>query len=613
MTVIYRHRQEHYFAKPPAAIWPFVSDTARLWELVGNAPYRFEERVDAQGRVRRLAHGKIGPLPVTWEEDFGEWQENRHLFHVREYHNGPMRRFEWSCDLFPEGEGCRLVLTGVAETVGALGFVARHAGILKADFSKPLASIERLVRESDDPAHVPAASVKDLLEPAASRRLETLTGELAHDPASHGLAPNLSDFLRHAPVVALRSIRPIALAKIWSVEPDHAVELFLAAARRGIVAMGWDLLCPRCRGAKSRVSRLDELPKGAHCASCNIDYERNFSRNVELTFHPGPWVRPLPDGELCMLGPGVARHIKFQAEVAAGSAKRFELSLAPGPYRFRTAEAGAEVDGEIGADRVVPTLVAHGQGIRLEGASGRDELAIRNETDRPLAFVVEDRNWAQDALTGERVIAMPAFRRLCPEQLLRPGDNADIGWIAIMFTDLKGSTELYEALGDVAAYNLVRDHFDFLLERVRRHHGFIVKTVGDAVMAAFFRPDDAVRAALAIQDDIASFNSARGAGVNTTPIALKLAIHAGSCIAVTTSEALDYFGATVNIAARLANECRGGEVIVSEAAVKDAETGAALADRIQFEETATLRGVSAPVPFVRVKGLYGAMLPVASR
>jgi class 3 adenylate cyclase len=151
------------------------------------------------------------------------------------------------------------------------------------------------------------------------------------------------------------------------------------------------------------------------------------------------------------------------------------------------------------------------------------------------------------------------------------------------------------------------------LERVRRHHGFIVKTVGDAVMAAFFRPDDAVRAALAIQDDIASFNSARGAGVNTTPIALKLAIHAGSCIAVTTSEALDYFGATVNIAARLANECRGGEVIVSEAAVKDAETGAALADRIQFEETATLRGVSAPVPFVRVKGLYGAMLPVASR
>ena len=230
--------------------------------------------------------------------------------------------------------------------------------------------------------------------------------------------------------------------------PDHAVELFLAAAREGLVAMGWELLCPRCRGAKSRVSRLQDLPKGAHCSSCNIDYERNFSRNVELTFHPAPWIRPLSDGEMCMLGPGSARHIKFQGEVAARSARTFELSLAPGPYRFRTVEAGGEADRDIGADGVIPTVVARGPDILLEEASGRDGLAIRNECDKPLVFVVEDRNWASDALTGERVIAMPAFRRLSPEQLLRPGDTAEIGWIAVMFTDLKGSTQLYDALGD---------------------------------------------------------------------------------------------------------------------------------------------------------------------
>src|SRR5271166_5598804 len=251
---------------------------------------------------------------------------------------------------------------------------------------------------------------------------------------------------------------------------------------------GMGSVMPRCRGAKSRVSLLHELPKGAHCSSCNIDYERNFSRNVELTFHPEPWIRPLPDGEMCVLGQGSARHVKFQGEVAAWSAKAFDLSLPPGPYRFRTVEAGAEVDGEIGADGVIPTLVARGRDILLEGASAREELAIRNESERPLVFVVEDRNWARDALTGERVIAMPAFRRLCPEQLLRPGDNAEIAWIAIMFTDLKGSTELYDALGDVTAYNLVRDHFAFLSDRVERNHGFIVKTVGDAVMAAFLTP-----------------------------------------------------------------------------------------------------------------------------
>src|SRR5271166_833022 len=607
MTGIYRFHREVGFARPPAVIWTFVSDTARLWELSGMAPYRFEERVDAQGRVRRFVRGKVGPFPARWEEDFGEWQENHRLFQVRNYQNGPMRRWEWACELIAEGEGCRLIVTGMAEPAGLLGFVGKHAGVFDAEFGKAAAAIERIIRESDGSGLVPGWSVDDLVEPAARQRLDALGAELARDPASHALAPNLVDYLRHAPIVDLRSIRPLALAKLWFVPPDHVVELFLAAARKGVVAMGWELLCPRCRGAKSRVSRLQELPKGAHCSSCNIDYERNFSRNVELTFHPAPWIRSLPDGEMCMLGQSSVRHIKFQGEVAARSAKAFDLSLPPGPYRFRTVEAGGEADRDIGADGVIPTLVARGHDILLEGARGANELAIRNETDKPLVFVVESRNWAKDALTGDRVIAMPAFRRLCPEQLLRPGDNAGIGWIAIMFTDLRGSTQLYDALGDAPAYNLVRDHFSFLSERVQRHHGFVVKTVGDAVMAAFSRPDDAVRAALAIQDEVASFNSARGGGAAVTPIALKLGLHAGPCIAVTTGDVLDYFGATVNIAARLEHQCRGGEVIVSEAVAGDAETAAAIGDRIQTEETAMLRGVSAPVRFIRIMGPPGRM------
>src|SRR5262249_57494100 len=114
------------------------------------------------------------------------------------------------------------------------------------------------------------------------------------------------------------------------------------------------------------------------------------------------------------------------------------------------------------------------------GPSGHEnEIVINNDTNRALFFVVEDRNWARDALTGERVIAMPAFRRLCPEQLLRPGDDVEIGRVAIVFTDLQGSTKLYEELGDASAYRLVRDHFAFLSARVQQHDGFIVKTVGD--------------------------------------------------------------------------------------------------------------------------------------
>src|SRR3984957_11124559 len=89
---VYRFHRETTFAKTPVAIWPFVSDSARLWELDGMAPNQVEERVDGEGRVRRFVRGKVGPFPARWEEEFGEWQENHRLFQVRNYQNGPMRR-----------------------------------------------------------------------------------------------------------------------------------------------------------------------------------------------------------------------------------------------------------------------------------------------------------------------------------------------------------------------------------------------------------------------------------------------------------------------------------------------------------------------------------------
>jgi class 3 adenylate cyclase len=596
MNTVYRYRKERYFSQPPEVIWPFVADTARINELAGSPAYRVEERADAEGRIQRLASIGFGPLRVKWRERFGEWQQNRQLVQTRNFINGPIGRFQATCNLYPEGTGSRLVFSAEIECRGALGWLAKLSGQLEREGDKRLAAIERVIGQADMPDHIAGAIAREAAKPAARRRLEIMIADLGRDPTSHGLAPRLADFLLHAPVVALRGIRPLAMARFWHVSDADAVEVFLAAQHLGIVAMAWDLLCPRCRGAKSRVKQLHELPQEAHCSSCNIDYRRDFTRNVELTFHPEPWLRPLPEGELCLLGQGSTPHVKFQAEVAAHVRKSFALVLPPGPYRFRTVEAGGEADAEIGGDGVIPEITARGTDIVL-AAGGRDsELIVHNDTDRPLFFVVEDRNWAKDALTGERVIAMPAFRRLCPEQLLRPGDDVEIGRVAIMFTDLQGSTKLYDDLGDATAYRLVRDHFAFLSERVERHNGFIVKTVGDAVMAAFHDPADAVRAVLSIQDEVASFNRGR----SDAGIVLKVGLHAGTCIAVTVGDLLDYFGSAVNTASRLEHQCRGGEVIMSEAVLADAQAREALAGRTLTEDSAALRGLSEAVHFVRV-------------
>ena len=604
MKTIYRYSKERHFAKPPEDIWPFVADTARVNELAGSPAYQVEERADAQGRIHRLASIGLGPLRLRWEDRFSEWEENRRIIQTRDFINGPIRRFQAAVELFPDGTGSRLVFSSDIECVGVLGRLATLSGQIDREGDKRLATIERLIEEANIPDHIPGVSAEEAARPAARRRLAALIAELNRDPVSHGLAPKLADFLLHAPVVALRAIRPLALARSWHARPEDTVELFLAAQRLGILVMGWDLLCPRCRGAKSTVKHLHDLPEGAHCSSCNIDYRRDFTRNVELTFHPEPWLRALPKGELCLLGQGTTPHVKFQAEVMPRSSKSFVMTLPPGPYRFRTIEAGGEADAAVAADGIIPEITASGPDILLRMPGHKGELVIGNDTDRPLFFVVEDRNWAKDALTGETVIAMPAFRRLCPEQLLRPGDEVEIGRVAIVFTDLQGSTKMYDDLGDASAYRLVRDHFAFLSERVSRHHGFIVKTVGDAVMAAFHDPADAVRAVLSIQDEVASFNRGRG----DAGIVLKLGLHLGSCIAVTAGGVLDYFGSAVNTASRLEHQCSGGEVIISEAVLNDPEARDALAGRTATEDEATLRGLNAPVRFVRV----GAGKPLGS-
>lgn len=596
MKTTYHYRKERHFDKPPEVIWPFVADTARINELVGSPVYQVDEHADADGRIRRIATAGVGPLKVKWEEGFGEWQENRRIVQTRDFVGGPIRHFQAGAELYPEGSGSRLVFMADIECVGVLGLLAKLSGMIAREGDKRLAAVERLIAESDMPDHIPGGTAREAVKPAARRRLAVLITELDRDPASHGLASKLAAFLLHAPIVALRAIRPLTMARFWHATPDDSVELFLAAQRLGILALGWDLLCPRCRGAKSSVKHLHELPEGAHCSSCNIDYRRDFTRNVELTFHPEPWLRPLPKGELCLLGQGSAPHIKFQAEVMAGTQRKFALTLPPGAYRFRTVEAGAEADTMIGDDQFIPEITAKGSDIGLTRPGHKNECVIHNDTNRPLFFVVEERDWAKDALTGETVIAMPAFRRLCPEQLLRPGDEVEIGRVAVLFTDLQGSTKLYDELGDASAYRLVRDHFAFLSERVERHHGAIVKTVGDAVMAAFNDPADAVRAVLSIQDEVESFNRGR----KHSGIILKLGLHLGSCIAVTVGGALDYFGSAVNTASRLEHQCRGGEVIISEAVLADPEARDALAGRALTEDAATLRGLSEPVRFVRV-------------
>jgi class 3 adenylate cyclase len=148
-------------------------------------------------------------------------------------------------------------------------------------------------------------------------------------------------------------------------------------------------------------------------------------------------------------------------------------------------------------------------------------------------------------LTAKRLLTNQTFRDIYRTDTLDVDQRLKITSLTFLFTDLKGSTELYERVGDLVAYDLVRAHFRILTEIIAAEAGAVVKTIGDAVMATFPTPDRAIAAALRMRDTMSSIKH------GDRDLLLKIGIHEGPCLAVMVNDRQDYFGQTVNIASRV--------------------------------------------------------------
>lgn len=173
-------------------------------------------------------------------------------------------------------------------------------------------------------------------------------------------------------------------------------------------------------------------------------------------------------------------------------------------------------------------------------------------------------------VSGHRLLTTQTFRDLFPRETIPPNQSLLIRRVAILFTDLAGSTALYSRNGDAFAYSLVRQHFNILFEIVDRHNGAVVKTIGDAIMAAFTVPADAFAAAIAMQKQMQVLNQQLHL-LESNQLTLKVGINAGPCISVTLNERPDYFGMTVNTAARVQGLSQGNDIVVTDTVLADIE------------------------------------------
>src|SRR5262245_34678044 len=378
---------EWEFAQSPAAMWPLLADTARFNEAAKLPKHQIIEVPQADGSVHYFASAKVGPFDVRWRDMPVNWVSEQWFEHTRHFQSGPLKALSAELHVEPKGSGCRAHYTVQIEPANLLGrlMLGRMFSSTKATFGRLAQEAAAFVAgERDKPFSFAAPAVND----DTRRRVDRMVAEIEATPDGHGLARKLADHILEAQEVDLWRVRPLALARVWACSPLHAIEVCLQAVRAGLLQLRWDLLCPRCRVAKGWSGGLDRLPQGAHCTSCNIDYERDFSRNVEASFHPAPAVRALETGEYCLWGPMSVPHVKAQILLQPSETRELKATLPFGPYRFRTLEPGpeAEVDWHSGG---FPEFILDADRVTAGAPAPAGTLRLVNKAQRPLIAIVE--------------------------------------------------------------------------------------------------------------------------------------------------------------------------------------------------------------------------------
>jgi class 3 adenylate cyclase len=573
----FHYRWEYDLKASPEELWQFVADTNRFNRDTGVPSVEVASGGGGEsksGGLRRLSLSRFG-VRVEWEEEPFEWIRPYRFGVVRRYLKGPVAQMRVQAELKPaDGGGTHLVYEIWAQPKSALGLTAipLQIGLIsKRSFAAAFKRYDALAASGQKLPFQPAPAN---FTTGGRERLRALSDKLIEQGADAGIVRKLAELLERADDLTLARIRSHALADYWSFPRRAVLEICLWATRVGLLDLQWDLLCPHCRGAASSSRSLTGISAQVYCESCDVDFTVNFDNTTELTFRPNPSIRQIEVREFCVGGPQVTPHIIAQQILDPDETKELRLPLEEGRYRLRARGAPGELyiqAREGGSTEATLRADEGGWPVNEIVLDTNPTLRLENETGQESLFSLERTAWSDQAATAAEVTALQMFRDLFSNEALRPGEQISVGSLTVLFTDLKDSTRLYREIGDAPAFGSVMNHFDVLRSAIAEEEGALVKTIGDAVMAVFRRPASALRAIFKAQKRLAN----PPAGMR--PLKLKVGIHAGPSIAVTLNERLDYFGCTVNMAARLEGLSTGEDVVISSTVHADPEVAELLA------------------------------------
>ncbi|MEK1888697.1 MAG: adenylate/guanylate cyclase domain-containing protein [Phyllobacterium sp.] len=444
--------------------------------------------------------------------------------------------------------------------------------------------------------------------------------------------PNIVDaierLVHQAPDRKLCRVNVLAFAASEGLDEEQTINGFLHASSLGIFDMSWNVLCPGCGGVLDANTSLKTVQSDEYtCALCAAGYEPTLDEMVEVTFTVSPRVRHIEAHDPHLLPP-----LEYFRQIYWGSGvdlpeEDFEakvddiilesLELPPGEKAVLVLQLPADfviifepvthsaqfidVKGEPTRERQSLSLVfdrLHRNNETLTLRPGPLRIALENHTDvrvLPSVCVANEGLHAllghrRPFLTAKRLLSNQTFRDIYRTDTIDVDQRLKITSLTFLFTDLRGSTELYERVGDLAAFDLVRLHFGILNDIVSAEAGAVVKTIGDAVMATFPTPDRAVSAAMRMREAMLKLNGERG----SEDLLLKIGIHEGPCIAVNLNERQDYFGQTVNIASRVQHLATSREIFATGSVLDDPRASDILTRRglTPQSQNVMLRGIS---------------------
>ena len=425
----------------------------------------------------------------------------------------------------------------------------------------------------------------------------------------------------------LARVNVLDFAARHGLNEERAIAAFLHAARLGMFELSWNVLCPGCGGVLDAGTTLKTVTREEYdCGLCATGYKPTLDEMVEVTFTVSPRVRRIaahsPDTlseaeyfRQIFWSSGVDLPEELAESLAAFTIDSIELP--PGEKAvlsvqlpnnfvivFDPVTHGAQfidVKGEPTRERQTLSIVFNKVQApvgTVEMRPGPLRLALENRTDRRVLVSLWEAGdhlhnllgKRKAFLTAKRLLTNQTFRDIYRTDTLDIDQRLKITSLTFLFTDLKGSTALYERVGDLVAYDIVRQHFRVLHDVVAEEAGAVVKTIGDAVMATFETPDRALAAALRMRDEMARINAER----HNEDLLLKIGIHEGPCLAVRLNDSQDYFGQTVNMAARVQGLASSRAIFVTQSVVEDPKSAKILENSGLHPsmQLAALRGIT---------------------